>query len=236
MNRIAQMENYIKDIVMLSHSLTYRRRLMYEQFYDGMLNIKTVGDQKGFNKSLHYHRYEPTPYIALEKLFEKYEVNSTDQIVDFGCGKGRVNFYIHYFFNANVVGVEMNETYYQQAIENQRNYLKKNKKGKDKIHFHCCLAEEYKIEPADNRFYFFNPFSIQIFMNIIHNILRSVELSFREIELLLYYPSEDYIYFLENQTIFVLKEEIILPSLFKYNPYERFLLYRLGDTKMNFVV
>lgn len=61
---------------------------MKEQFYDELLNIKTVGDQKGFNKSFHYHRYEPTPYHALEKLFTKYELKSSDRLIDFGCGKG----------------------------------------------------------------------------------------------------------------------------------------------------
>jgi SAM-dependent methyltransferase len=200
---------------------------MKEQFFDELLNIKTVGDQKGFNKSLHYHRYEPTPYLALEILFNQYELKSSDRIVDFGCGKGRLNFYINYLFNASVVGIEMNETFYREAIENRKNYLKKYKHSKDKIHFHCCLAEEYQINPLDNRFYFFNPFSIQIFMKIINNILFSVEKSEREIELILYYPTEDYIYFLENHSFFELKEEVILPH-FEQNPNERFLIYRLA--------
>jgi SAM-dependent methyltransferase len=205
-----------------------RGNSMKDQLYDELLNIKTAGDQKGFNKSMHYHRYEPTPYDALEKLFSKYELRSSDRIVDFGCGKGRLNFYINYLFNATVVGIEMNEAFYQEAIENRNSYLKKNKKGMDKIHFHCCFAEEYQIDPLDNRFYFFNPFSIQIFMNIINNILLSVEKSEREIELVLYYGSEDYIFFLENRTSFELKEEVVLPGLYEHNPCERFLIYWLA--------
>ncbi|WP_028403434.1 methyltransferase [Ectobacillus panaciterrae] len=200
---------------------------MKEKLYDELLNIKTGGDQKGFNKSLHHHRYEPTPYSALEKLFNQYELKSSDRIVDFGCGKGRLNFYINYLCNATVVGIEMNKTFYQEAVENRNSYLKKTKNSKDKIHFHCCFAEEYQIDPLDNRFYFFNPFSIHIFMNIINNILLSVEKSEREIELVLYYPSEDYIYFLENYTSFELKEEIILLGLYEHNPHERFLIYKL---------
>ncbi|MCM2533894.1 SAM-dependent methyltransferase [Neobacillus pocheonensis] len=201
---------------------------MNEQFYDALLNIRTVGDQKGFNQSLHYHRYEPTPYLALEQLFNQYELKSSDRIVDFGCGKGRLNFYIHYLFNATVVGVEMNESFYQEAVENRKKYLKRSKNSKDRIHLHCCLAEEYLIDPFDNRFYFFNPFSIQIFMKIIKNILLSVEKSERVIELILYYPAKDYIYFLENDTSFELKEEVIVPNFYEQNPNERFLIYRLG--------
>ncbi|MEH7247750.1 SAM-dependent methyltransferase [Neobacillus niacini] len=201
---------------------------MKERDYDEWLNIKTGGDHRGFNKSFHYHRYEATPYPALELLFARYPLTSSDHIVDFGCGKGRLNFYIHHHFQSFVVGVEMNETLYQEAIENQTSYLKKNKTGKDKIQFHCCLAEKYEITPLDNRFYFFNPFTVPIFWKIINNILVSVENNKREIDIILYYPSEDYIYFLENHTIFELIEEVQLPGLYEHNPNERFLIYRLS--------
>jgi SAM-dependent methyltransferase len=199
---------------------------MKEQYYDDLLNIKTVGDQKGFNSSWHYHKYEPTPYGALEILFDTYKLKDSDRIVDFGCGKGRLNFFIHYIFYAFVTGVEMNEGFYQEAIDNRESYVKHT--ATDQIQFHCCLAEEYPIDPLDNRFYFFNPFSLQIFMKVINNILLSVEETEREIELILYYPSEDYIYYLENQTTFELREQIILPDLYDQNVNERFLVYRLA--------
>ncbi|WP_312471685.1 methyltransferase [Neobacillus sp.] len=200
---------------------------MKEYYYDKLLNIKTRGEQQGFHKSLHYHRYEPTPYSALEELFRHYEVKSSDRVVDFGCGKGRLNFYIEYFFHASVVGVEMDGTLFQAAVENRGSYVRKTKNSLDKIRFHCCLAEEYEIDSRDNRFYFFNPFSIQVFRKIVNNILLSVEKSERDIELVLYYPSEDYIYFLENHTSFELKREVQLPYLYEHNPNERFLIYRL---------
>ncbi|MFC0273845.1 class I SAM-dependent methyltransferase [Metabacillus herbersteinensis] len=201
---------------------------MKERFYDEMMNIRTEGDQEGFNKSFHYHRYEPTPYSALEDLFNQYELKSSDRIVDFGCGKGRLNFYINYLFDASVVGVEMNEAFYQEAVKNRDCYLEKIKESTDKVHFHCCLAEEYLIDPLDNRFYFFNPFSVQIFMKIINNILLSIEILNREIELILYYSSEDYIYYLENQTSFELKKEFRVEGLYEGNSNERFLIYRLA--------
>jgi SAM-dependent methyltransferase len=200
---------------------------MKEYYYDKLFNIKTGGDQEGFSNSLHYHRYEATPYSALEELFIHYRLNGSDHIVDFGCGKGRLNFYIHHLFKATVVGVEMNETYYQNAIKNRSSYLKKTNNGKDKILFYCCLAEEYQIDSLDNRFYFFNPFSLQIFRKTINNILLSVEKFERDIDLILYYPSEEYVFFLENYTTFELKVEIKLPQLYEHDPNERFLVYRL---------
>ncbi|HHY72068.1 MAG TPA: methyltransferase [Bacillus bacterium] len=200
---------------------------MKEHYYDKLLNIKTGGVQKKESISVHYHRYEPTPYCALEALFNDYEVNKSDHYVDFGCGKGRLNFYIHYFFQASATGIEMNEVFYKEALENQTSYFKKYNRNKEKIRFQCRLAQDYEIDPLDNRFYFFNPFSIQIFIAVLINILLSVAESKREIELILYYPSEDYVYFLENHTVFELKKEIIVPELYENDSYERFLIYQL---------
>lgn len=201
---------------------------MEEKYYDDLFDIQTGDYQMGFYRSLHYHHYEPTPYHALEQLFEKYKLKSSDHIVDFGCGKGRLNFFIHYFFHASVVGIEMNETFYQEALDNRMRYMKKTKRNSDNIQFQCCLAEKYEIDPLDNRFYFFNPFSVQIFMKVVNNILFSVENSPRDIELVLYYSSDDYVFFLENQTAFELKDEVVLEDLSEKNSYERFLIYRLS--------
>ncbi|MDE5978187.1 MAG: SAM-dependent methyltransferase, partial [Turicibacter sp.] len=174
-----------------------------------------------------YHRYEPTPYRMLNDLFEHYQLKPTDFIVDYGCGKGRLNFYIQHYFHAHVTGIEMNQTFYENALQNKASYLKKHRRSKDSIEFHCALAEEYPIKPIENKFYFFNPFSIQIFRKIIKNILISFENYPREIELILYYASDDYQYFLENRTPFILKQEITLPN-FKHDHRERFLIYQLS--------
>ncbi|KMP24505.1 class I SAM-dependent methyltransferase [Bacillus wiedmannii] len=200
---------------------------MNEQYYDAVLNIKTVGEQKGFNKSMHYHRYEPTPYSGLDELLNQYEIRSSDQVVDFGCGKGRLNFYMHHKCGASAVGIEMNEEFYKEAMDNLERYARKVRNSKDKIGFECCLAQQYEIDPRDNRFYFFNPFSVQVFMSVVNNILLSVEEAEREVDIILYYPSEDYIFFLENQTAFALKREVRLPGAYEKNGNERFLVYRL---------
>lgn len=105
---------------------------MNEQYYEKLLNIKTSGEQKVFNESLHYNRYEPTSYSALEILSKEYKFTVEDSIVDFGCGKGRLNFYINHFFDATVTGIEMNNFFFKEAIDNKKEYLKKHKKKRDK--------------------------------------------------------------------------------------------------------
>ncbi len=201
--------------------------MIKEHYYDKLLHIKT-GGQQGFPDNFHYHRYEPTPYSVLERLFEWYDVKNGDCLVDFGCGKGRLNFYVHYRFHVSVVGVEMNETSYQSAEENLRTYTLTHGPVQGQIQFHRCLAEDYRIQPTNNRFYFFNPFSVEIFMTVIGNILRSFDKDPRDLEVLLYYPSEDYIFFLDNQTPFELRAELTFEDIYKDNPLERLLVYHLG--------
>ncbi|RIW27429.1 class I SAM-dependent methyltransferase [Bacillus salacetis] len=179
--------------------------------------------QKASYESQHYNRYEPTPYPVLERLFDYVELEQTDRIVDFGCGTGRLNFYVHHRFQPTVVGVEMNEFYYHVANENKNSYLGVFGFSESRIIFENSLAQDYAIHPRDNVFYFFNPFSIQIFINVINNIVHSFEEESRDIQLILYYAPEDYVFFLENKTAFQLKREIPLPG----NVYEKFLIYSL---------
>lgn len=200
---------------------------MKEFFYEKLLNIKTGERQAGDNRSVHYNRYEPTPYYALEYLFNQYELRTSDHLVDFGCGKGRLNFYSHYLLQISVTGIEMNEEFYEAALKNQIRYQSKTKYNSNNISFHCCLAENYNIRPEDNRFYFFNPFSVQIFIKVINNILSSVEAKHREVDIILYYPTKEYLFYLNNHSLFELHNEIILPGYYDRNQNERFMIYRL---------
>ncbi len=117
---------------------------MKELFFDKLLGIKTRGEQLSFNQSYHYHRYEPTPYDALEYLVDHYELKSSDRIIDFGCGKGRLNFFIHYLLNATVIGIEMNEIFYQEALKNHYQYIKKTKKAMRTFIFTVVLLKSTK--------------------------------------------------------------------------------------------
>lgn len=197
---------------------------MREQDIDKSLHIVTTGEQLQFYKSLQFHRYEATPYLHLQQLIREYEFKASDRIVDFGCGKGRLNFFLYHYTGATVTGIEMNEEYYRLALEN-REYYRKKYGSDDSIHFFFGFAEEYPIHKQDHIFYFFNPFSIHIFRNIIHRILQSVEENDRDIKLILYYASEEYIDFLENMGMFQLRSEVICSQA---NPFERFSIYGLA--------
>ncbi|MDU4862416.1 MAG: SAM-dependent methyltransferase [Terrisporobacter othiniensis] len=200
---------------------------MKEKYYDKLLNIDTIGNQNWKSTSTHNHPYEPTLYIALEELFENYKLKEDDHIVDFGCGMGRLIFYINYHFQSYAKGVEINERYYEEALINKINYKKKNKKYMDKINFYCDLAQQYKISYLDNKFYFFNPFSIQIFSKVIDNILESYENNIRDMDIIMYYPSNEYLDFLDYKTPFTLNKEVNLTKLYEKDHREKFVIYSL---------
>lgn len=202
---------------------------MNEKDRDKLLGIRTTNLVEEPNQSTHYSHYEATPYSVLDKLFDAYELTKSDEFVDFGCGKGRIMFYVHNRFGAAVKGIEMNEKLYNVALENQKNYMRKAKKKSGPIHVECCLAEEYDVKVTENKFYFFNPFSIQIFSKTVNNILDSVDLLRREVDIILYYPNYEYIEYLETYTPFELAQEVQVPGLYNINKNERFVIYRIED-------
>ena len=202
---------------------------MNEKDRDRLLRIRTTSLAEQPNQSSHYSHYEATPYAILDKLFDAYELTKSDEFVDFGCGKGRIMFYAHNRFQVAVRGIEMNVKLYRLALENRDNYLRKAKKKGAPIYVECCHAEDYDIKTTENRFYFFNPFSIQIFGKTVNNILDSIELLNREVDIILYYPNMEYIEYLEANTPFELFQEVQVPGLYNINKNERFVIFRYEE-------
>lgn len=197
---------------------------MNELYYEKLLGITTIGNQK-VNKSNHYNIYEPTTYNSLELLTSQINITENDNFIDFGCGKGRLNFYMNYKFNCSTTGIEMNKYYYNDSLDNKKKYMLKNKNKGNNIKFLNILAEDYLINDKDNIFYFFNPFTVEIFSKVINNILLSLERNYRKITIILYYPLNDYIYFIEDRTPFFLEKEIINTSLYHKDNNHKFLIY-----------
>ncbi len=198
--------------------------LLSERVYDRALRIRTTGLREWQGESAGYHRYEPTSYRALDLLFKHYHPKETDRVVDFGSGLGRVAFYIHNRWRIPVTGVEANAITYRDAIDNLARYEQRAKHIPAPIRFQLGLAEHYQIEPEDNIFYFFNPFSGTTFSQVVGNILDSVYQVARPVDIILYYPMPKYIKFLQRGSPFELVSEVKIPKM--DDPDERFLIYR----------
>ncbi|MCH5252792.1 MAG: class I SAM-dependent methyltransferase [Lachnospiraceae bacterium] len=191
---------------------------------DRDLAIQTEEIQNDGKDTFHFHRYEPTPYAVLERLFDAFTPSSSDVLVDYGCGLGRLNFYLEHRFHIPSVGIEMSEAYYRRAISNLQSY----NGNRENISFLHMSAENYTVTPEDTLFYFFNPFSTQIFRRVLSHILLSWQNHPRKITLLLYYPEDDVIFYLERHTAFSLVDEIAACDDIRADRRERFCLFRLS--------
>ena len=112
------------------------------------------------------------------------------------------------------------------------NYQSRRKRRSGSLRFEQTYAEQYAIPDGTNKFYFFNPFSSQIFMKVIDHILSSVERSPRSVDLILYYPTDEYREYLERHTVFEQVDEIRLRDLYEKNHDERFVIYRFDPNKL----
>ncbi|GIN56193.1 methyltransferase [Lederbergia ruris] len=200
---------------------------MNEHEYDHLLGIETTGTQDWSFHLAQYHPYEATPYQALDALFHKYEWTNKDRLVDYGCGKGRLLFYLHHRFGLSGTGIEVNKKRCDEAETNLLRYREKNGGNPVDIQFKCCPAEAYKVDSRDHRFYFFNPFAVHIFKKVVGQILTSLKQHPRSVDLILYYPSSDYLAFLDTHTPFDILQEIRVADWYEQNENERFVIYRL---------
>ena len=179
-----------------------------ETNWDKLLHIKTTGRDDS-NSNQYRYPYEPTPYAVLERLANSGLIRKKDVVLDYGCGKGRVDFFLSYQTRAKTIGIEYDERIYKAAIENQ-----KNAGSGAKTEFVLARAEEYEVPSEVNVCYFFNPFSIELLRKVIARIVTSYYENPREITVCFYYPSEEYIAYLMTVEELEFFDEIACGDLF----------------------
>ena len=202
---------------------TMEQSKMTEEQFDKKLNIQTTGRMDSHADRYH-HPYEPTPYCVLERLVNSGYITRENKVIDYGCGKGRVGFFLYNQLGCEVIGIEYNEQIYKEAEENLRTYVKGLKNG---IKFICSNAENYQVEEADC-FYFFNPFSMEILQSVIGRIVDSYYDNPRAMQLFFYYPSDEYISYLMTNPNLMFCDEIDCHDLFTEEmSRERILIFEL---------
>mgnify|MGYP003307457025 CR=1 FL=1 len=194
----------------------------YEKIWDTTLRIQTTGRDET-NADEYHHPYEPTPYRVLERLADSGLIVKEDVVLDYGCGKGRVGFFLSYQTKAKTVGIEYDERIYGGALENQMT-------ARTKAEFVLTKAEEYEVPSEVNRCYFFNPFSVEILHKVMARIIESWYEHPRELFLFFYYPADEYISYLMTVDELEFYDEIECDDLFAGKDIrERIMIFRLPD-------
>ena len=193
-----------------------------ERAWDNYLQIHTTGRDDARADQYH-HPYEPTPYAVLERLADSGFFREGDTVVDYGCGKGRVGFFLSYHTKAASIGIEYDEHIYREALENRSTVI-----SRVKPEFVHTRAEAYPVPENANRCYFFNPFSVEILHKVMARIIESYYENPREIFLFFYYPSDEYISYLMTVEALEFYDEIECDDLYAdYDERERVLIFML---------
>ena len=179
-----------------------------ENMWDKLLQIKTTGRDDS-NAGQYCYPYEPTPYPVLERLANSGYIRKKDVLLDYGCGKGRVDFFLSYQTKAKTIGIEYDERIYQSVSENQKTAV-----SSAKTSFVLARAEEYEVPAEVNRCYFFNPFSVELLREVMEKIKASYDEKPRELLLFFYYPSKEYLAYLETVEELEFYDEISCKDLF----------------------
>lgn len=196
-------------------------KIELEMLLDKELKIDTVG-RDDYKADDYHHPYEPTPYAVLERLAKSGYITKESILLDYGCGKGRVDFYLSAKIGCETIGIDFDDRMIEKALKNQSSY-----KGKQKTEFICIPAEEYKIEDADC-FYFFNPFSIEILKSVLGKLVNSYFEYFRTMTLFFYYPDDEYVAYLMKKDELMFVDEIDCRDLFQgKNERERILIFEI---------
>ena len=191
--------------------------------WDKLLKIRTTGRDDSKADQYRYP-YEPTPYSVLERLANSGLIRKNNTLIDYGCGKGRVDYFMAYQTKCKSIGIEYDERIFAGAEQNRENAV-----SGARTQFVLTNAESYEV-PSDVSFcYFFNPFSVEILKRVVARILESYYENPRPIQLMFYYPSDEYVSFLMTQDELMFSDEIDCRELFDGNDSrEKILVFDVG--------
>lgn len=194
-----------------------------ETYNDKLLKIKTTGRDDS-NSDFYRFPYEPTPYSVLERLASSGYFKKGNKLVDYGCGKGRVDFFLAYYTKCKSIGIEYDQRIYNTAMENMRTSV-----SSGRVTFELEDAQEWELPLDVDRCYFFNPFSVEILRKVFFRIKESYYMNPREILMFFYYPSDEYMAYLSSRDELEFIDEIDCQDLFEEkNRRERVVVFKIG--------
>ena len=193
-----------------------------EEKWDRLLRIRTTGRDDSHADQYRYP-YEPTPYSVLERLAQSGRIRKKQVLLDYGCGKGRVDFFLAYQAGCRSIGIEYDDRIYEKAVENQKAAV-----SSGRVRMEQANAEMFPVPPEVDRIYFFNPFSVEILQKVMNRILDSYYEQMRPIQLFFYYPSDEYLSYLMTVDELMFVDEIDCRDLFDgENPRERIVIFEV---------
>ena len=189
--------------------------------WDNNLGIRTTGRDDSIADLVRFP-YEPTDYCVLERLANSGYFTKRNTLLDYGCGKGRVDFFLAYQTKCQAIGIEYNERLFARAKQNKQQAV-----AGGRVTLTLIDAADYTVPAEVDRVFFFNPFSVEILRLVMEHLAASYEQTPREILLFFYYPSAYYRDYLAAEERLIPVETIPCGDLFKESDgREEVLIYK----------
>lgn len=179
--------------------------------WDALLKIRTSGRDDSIADQNNYP-YEPTPYEVLNRLAGEGYIRKQNCVLDYGCGKGRVDFFLAYQVRCRCIGLDYDERMIEAARENQKRAV-----SGERTEFIHGNAANYIVPERVDCCYFFNPFSLAVLEGTLCRIRESYYQHPRTIQLFFYYPSDEYVARLMQEEELSFVDEISVAELFSEN-------------------
>ena len=188
--------------------------------------VRLAGLTISGNNREHGHDYRPTPCRLFEWALGAIDYDlSRLTFVDHGAGKGRVLLLASEHPFQAVGGIEFAEELHDDAVMNIQQYPRSRMKCRN---VECVLEDASQVGPPEGEavHYFFNPFSPEVFTEVLNNIVVSYRQRPRRIYLILV-DTPGVGDLMDNSGVFT-RLEMPLPQRLKmklFSPYE-VALYR----------
>ena len=161
---------------------TLRQEIIGERKYginsmviERLNNISVVG-----RNIKHASIYQGANYFLLEKAFDYLKsINANGHFIDFGCGKGRVLIVAAHYGYAKLTGIDFAAALCEAAKTNIKDVH--HRFPLTQFNIICDDASDYKVQPDDIIFFFFNPFDETVMLEVAKNILKSLKEKPRDI-------------------------------------------------------
>ncbi len=194
-----------------------------DESWDKRLGVRTSG-RDASNADTYNYPYEPTDYCVLERVAESGLIRKKDRLIDYGCGKGRVSFFLSSQIGCRCVGVEFDERIFNRAMNNR-----KEGRHMGRTEFLLMKAQDFEVPSEVTGCFFFNPFSVEILSQVVRRIVDSWNENPRVIRLFFYYPSDEYVSFLMTHDQISFYDEIDCQDMFKdRDPRNRVMVFELA--------
>ena len=126
------------------------------------------------------HGYNVTPYVHLRQVLTYISQEEEVKFIDIGCGKGIVLYHATKLNFKAIMGIDYD---YELIRLAKRNF---DKLKINKVELLSTDATAFDRYSDFNYFYFNNPFSVEIFKNVLNNIVNSLSKEKRNITIICY--------------------------------------------------